>query len=356
MPESPPSQTPAPSPDHESTPGSFVHGEPEAGRWNRWFLVLVPLLLVVVVLDLVRIPYFVLSPGPAEDVLPLIHISGRTVYEPKGHLLLTSVYESRGRVTIYQALRAWIDPSQVVVPEREILYPGQTTQQAVQVAQSQMDESKFSAALLVVGRYAGYPKTHAPGAFIVSVLAGTPAAGRLLAQDVITEVDGKVVADPDALGRLIQQGGPGTALDLTVLRGGRTRRVAVTPAIPKGGNHLQIGVETVDNFPFRLSIDSEDIGGPSAGLMWAVGLVDLLTPGDLTGGRTIAGTGQIEPNGRVLPIGGVEEKVVAAERAGATIFFVPVDNAAAARSVAHHITIVPVKTYQDAVTYLQRNP
>jgi PDZ domain-containing protein len=88
--------------------------------------------------------------------------------------------------------------------------------------------------------------------------------------------------------------------------------------------------------------------------MWTLGLVDLLTPGDLTGGRPIAGTGEITVEGKVLPIGGVQEKVVAAERAGATIFFVPPQDAAAARSVAKKILLVPVKTYLDAVAYLQR--
>ena len=113
-----------------------------------------------------------------------------------------------------------------------------------------------------------------------------------------------------------------------------------------------IGVRTVQNFPFSLTIKSGDIGGPSAGLMWTLGLVDLLTPGDLTDGRKIAGTGEIGPDGKVYPIGGVEEKVVAAQRAGAVVFFAPVEDAAAARAVAHGMTIVPVRTYRDALRYL----
>ena len=103
-------------------------------------------------------------------------------------------------------------------------------------------------------------------------------------------------------------------------------------------------------------IDSGDIGGPSAGLMWTLGVIDLLTPGELTGGRVIAGTGTIALDGTVGPIGGIQEKVVAAEHAGAKVFFVPTADAAGARSIAHGIVLVPVKTFQDALDYLQANP
>jgi PDZ domain-containing protein len=88
--------------------------------------------------------------------------------------------------------------------------------------------------------------------------------------------------------------------------------------------------------------------------MWTLGLGDLLTPGDLSDGAVIAGTGTIAPDGTVGPIGGVEEKVAAAERAGATVFFAPVQDAKAARAVADHITVVPVSTYQQALDYLER--
>jgi len=102
-----------------------------------------------------------------------------------------------------------------------------------------------------------------------------------------------------------------------------------------------------------VAIDSGQIGGPSAGLMWTLGLIEELTPGDLTDGRTIAGTGTIAPDGTVGPIGGIEEKVVAAERAGATVFFAPDQDAAAAEKVADHIVVVPVSNFQEAVDYLE---
>jgi PDZ domain-containing protein len=138
--------------------------------------------------------------------------------------------------------------------------------------------------------------------------------------------------------------------------GGVRQDVEVAPGPMPGYDHPIIGIVAVDNFPFPVTIDSGGIGGPSAGLMWTLGLTDVLTPGDLTGGRTIAGTGTIDLEGKVGPIGGIEEKVAAAERAGAVLFFAPMDNAAAAMRVAGDMVIVPVQTYQQALDYLSQQP
>jgi PDZ domain-containing protein len=109
----------------------------------------------------------------------------------------------------------------------------------------------------------------------------------------------------------------------------------------------------INSFPFDVQISSGEIGGPSAGLMWALGLYDLLTPGDLTGGQTIAGTGQIALDGTVIPIGGIEEKLTAAADAGATVFLVPQGNMEEARaSGGHGLELVPVATFDDARAYL----
>jgi PDZ domain-containing protein len=143
--------------------------------------------------------------------------------------------------------------------------------------------------------------------FVVSVIAGYPADGKLVAEDVILAVNGQRVDSPEALGQAIQANGAGTPLGLTVQRmvevdgtlQRRTSRVTVTPTIPKNSNRAQIGVEAITNFPVPLYINNEGIGGPSAGLMWTLGLIDWLTPGDLTRGRLIAGTGTILPDGTV---------------------------------------------------------
>jgi PDZ domain-containing protein len=313
---------------------------------------LLPVAVLLFILSMIRLPYFVLKPGPAKDVETLIHVSGHQTFPSRGHLLLTSV--SFYRPNVYQVFGAWLDPAESVLPERDLLSPGQTQEQEFQSALSQMDTSKIDAAVVALTRYAGYPNKHGRGLLVENVFPKTPAEGKLFAGDLITEIDGRKVDDPDQAGSLIRAAGVGRSLTLTVEAGGKTRRVTVAPAKIPGVDRPVIGVSLVNNFPFPLTIESGNIGGPSAGLMWTLGLIDVLTPGDLTGGRTIAGTGEITVEGKVLPIGGVQEKVVAAERAGATIFFVPVDDASAARSVAKKILLIPVRTYLDAVAYLER--
>jgi Lon-like protease len=329
-----------------------VREEETRRPWGGRLVYLLPVVTLLFILSMIRLPYFVLRPGPAQDVEPLIHISQHQTYPSQGHMLLTSV--SYYKPNVYQAFGAWIDPAESVVPERDLLAPGQSQEQEFKQALSQMDTSKIDAAVVALTRYAGYPENHGPGLLVEDVVPKTPAEGKLFAGDLITMVDGRSVDDPDALGSMIRSAGVGHSLTFTVQAGGTTRRVVLAPVKVPRIDHPIIGVSLVNNFPFPLSIDSGNIGGPSAGLMWTLGMVDLLTPGDLTGGRTIAGTGQITVDGKVLPIGGVPEKVVAAERAGATIFFVPVDDAAGARSVAKTIVLVPVRTYLDAITYLQR--
>ncbi|HEX9235925.1 MAG TPA: S16 family serine protease [Actinomycetota bacterium] len=318
---------------------------------------LVPLATLALVLYFIRLPYFVLSPGPAEDVEPLIHLTGPGTYPSHGRLLLTAI-EFRS-TNIYGLVRGWADPTESVVPQADILGPGQSEAQEARVAISEMDTSKIDAAVVALSRFAGYPRRHRPGALVEEVFPNTPAEGELFAGDLVTAVDGTPVHGPEDLGMRIRRAGPGTPLHLTVQgRPGGVTHVTVAPAVIRvqGTDHVVIGVVLVRNFPFPLTIESGEIGGPSAGLMWTLGLIDLLTPGDLTRGRTIAGTGAIDLRGRVYPIGGVEEKVVAAERAGARIFFAPVQDAPAARRVAHGITVVPVRTYLDALAYLLNRP
>ncbi len=318
-----------------------------------WWLVLIPLATLAFVMYFVRLPYFVIGPGPSQDVEPLIHIDGRQVYPSAGQLLLTTVTVER--TNAYGLLAAWLDPVTAVVAEREVLPPGQTEEQEVQVARTQMDTSKIDAAVVALSVHTRYPQRQGRGVIVERVGSGYPADGRLFPGDVIVAVNGRAVNVPDEVGEAFARNGPGAPVRLTV--NGRPDGPVQVTVVPKsiripGRQYVGIGVILVPNFPFPLTIDSGIIGGPSAGLMWALGLTDLLTPGDLTRGRTIAGTGEIDATGRVYPIGGIEEKVVAAELAGAEVFLAPSENAAAARRVADDIRIVSVSTYEEALAYL----
>jgi PDZ domain-containing protein len=327
------------------------HGATRRPRWVAALMVLATLAVLALVASLIRLPYYVISPGPARDVKPLIHIDEQTVYPSDGHLLLTAV--NLRQANVYDALEAWIDPAKSVVPERDILAPGETHEEEVERARSEMDTSKIDAAVVALSDYVGYPANHGRGVLVESVLSGAPADGKLFTGDVILAVDGVRIDDPEELGDRIRAAGEGHSLMLRVEAGGEVHEVEVAPATVPDVEYPIIGITSVHNFPFPLSIDSADIGGPSAGLMWSLGLAELLSPGDLTKGRVIAGTGEIFPDGQVGAIGGVEEKVVAAERAGATIFFAPADNAASARAVADGMRIVAVDTYEEAVNYLE---
>ncbi len=328
---------------------AFAALPPERGR-PSFVLAILPLAALFLILSLLPTPYFLITPGPAEDVTPLIHVSGHPTYPSGGHLLLTAVGFQRANT--FQALLAKVLPHHELDPERAFLAPGQTDQQQQQVAISQMDTSKIDAAVVALTRFTDYPDDHGPGALVDYVQPNLPAAGKLFAGDLITAVDGTKIEDPDQLGRLIVAAGVGHPVTFTVTAGGETRTAIIAPKTVKGIDHPIVGITSVANFPFELTISSGNISGPSAGLMWALGVSDVITPGDLTGGRVIAGTGEIGPDGTVYPIGGIREKVVAAQRAGAKVFFVPVQDYPDARGAAPGLVLVPVKDYDQALNWL----
>ena len=207
-----------------------------------------------------------------------------------------------------------VSPSEAVVPQSDYLAPGQGQQDFVQQGFQEMDTSKIDASYVALKRVAGYPADHGPGLLVEAVGTGVPAEGKIRTGDVITAVNGTEITDDATLSKTIRGAGYGAPLRFTLKEGPKTKTVVVTTAHIPGVPYPAVGIATVPNFPFDVRINSQGIGGPSAGLMWTLGLIDVLTPGDLTGGAKIAGTGTIDPSGRVGPIGGVEQKVVAAER------------------------------------------
>lgn len=319
--------------------------------WKR-SMALVPAASLVLALGVVRLPWIALAPGPARDVFPLIKIEGVETHPPEGRLLLTTVLTSR--VSAITAVRGWLDSAIEVVHEDLLIPPGQTEEEFEQISLSQMDESKIAAAVIALRRLTDYPDDHGPGALVQDVVEGSAADGRLFPGDLIVSADGEELPDVDSLAEAIEGTEGRRRLDLVVRVGGEERRVTVAPSIPPGEDEPLLGVALVENFPFDLSIESGDIGGPSAGLMWALGIWELLTPRDLIAGHDVAGTGQVGLDGTVHPIGGVDEKVRAAERAGADVFLVPRGNLAAARAVADEIRLIPVETVRQAVRALRR--
>ena len=322
---------------------------------SRRLLVLLPLGALVVALFTVRLPYFSQGPGPAEDVEPLIRITGHEKFGSAGHFVLTSV--AFGQLSVFQAIGAWLDPNRSIVRESAFVYPGETEQEATQRAISEMSESKIDAAYAVLSRVAGYPRAHGRGVLVESVLgAGCPASGKLFPGDRLQTLNGHPILSQREFRRRLDGIPAGATIRLNGTAGGESFSLSIVRRRCDDSKRPLIGIASIATFPFGINISSGDIGGPSAGLMWALGLYDLLTPGDLTGGKTIAGTGTISPDGRVGPIGGVQDKVAGAKGVGASLFFVPAgENYRQAIAVAGNLKLVPVRSLTQALRFLRRH-
>jgi Lon-like protease len=318
-------------------------------------------LIAIAVAVLVPVPYVILGPGPTLNTLgkdssgqPLITIAGHQTYPTSGNLNMVTVSYQGGpgaNLNIFQALRAWLDPSEAVVPSSELFPPGQTAQQTqaqdtLQMASSQ--ETATAAALTAL---------HVPYQTQVEVattVRGLPASKVLKAGDVIEAVDGKPVTGPSSLSSLITSHPAGSLLRLAVLRDGKTLQLEVSSTKSGGTPVIGIQVQEQYKFPFTVKFSVGDIGGPSAGMMFALGIIDKLTSLNLTGGKFIAGTGVITASGQVQPIGGIQQKMAGARDAGATVFLTPSANCAdTAGAVPAGLRVVKVSTLSQAITDLE---
>jgi Lon-like protease len=299
----------------------------------------------------VPLPLFSFGPGPAREIVPLIHVDGAPTYGSSGHLVLTTIRFTQ--VTTLGAVVAWIDPEEEVVEEDVVYPPGLSPPEEERRAISQMDQSKIDAAVIVLSEVTDYPEDHGPGALVEFVGSGCPADGRLFPGDLIVRIGGERVDSMRDASRLIDAVPVGEPIAFRVEAEGEVHDVTVTRGRCPGSDEPIVGIALVEPFPFEITIESGDVGGPSAGLMWAVGLYDLLTPGDLTGGRTIAGTGSIDLDGNVGPIGGIDNKVLAARDANADIMLIPRDNIRELDDVdVGDLRLIPVSTFDQALEAL----
>jgi PDZ domain-containing protein len=322
-------------------------------RFLRRVWLLVPLAAALAAVT-IYLPYYSIGPGPAKAVQPLIRFDDRPRYESEGSFVLTSVRFDQ--LTAYGIVVAWLDPGVSVVPRSDLFSPGETAEQELERSISQMDQSKLDAAFVVLEELTDYPEEHGDGVLIESVVEGCAADGELFPGDIVQAIDGTEVEDVGDARRIIRTTTSGAQLTFDVTVDGEPETVSLTREPCGGSERPLVGVSMIERFPFDVRIQSGSIGGPSAGLAWALALYDLLTPGDLTGGRTIASTGQLGIDGTVYPIGGAADKVVAAESAGATVLMLPGSNVEEARSAGKsEIELVPVETFGEALAYLRGN-
>lgn len=352
-----------PMPEFGSPAGEYAPHGHDVRVHTPWTVVLMMATLLVVVLSavmvLVGVPYVVLEPGPVRDTLgahdgqQLITVKGEQTYPTSGELDLTTVSIDGGpgrQVGMLEALQGWLRSDWSVYPEEALFPKGQTAEQAKEESQTEMADSQSSAKAAAL-RELGYA---VPMRYVISsLLEGSPAAGRLEPGDVVLTVDGEQPADAAGIRDAVRRHRPGDAADpvrLRVRRAGAEREVRVVPAPgPDGAPALRVMLAEQYDFPFEVSIRIDDIGGPSAGTMFALGIIDKLTPGAMTGGRRFAGTGTIDGEGRVGPIGGIRQKVVGARRHGAEFFLAPADNCAElAGHVPDGLTVYRVITLDEA--------
>jgi len=305
------------------------------------------------------VPYVLLSPGPAFDTLgaaegaPVLAIKGRPTFKTDGMLDLTTV-SVRDHVTMFEALVGWFSKSDAVVPREIVIPPGQSDEQTDQQNAAQMVASHDAATT------AALRELRVPERLEVTVRAVTkdaPADGKIKVGDVITHVDGERVRTTTEMRSRIGTREPGESVRLGYLRAGKpgsvqltTRASEDTPVRPIVG----VSLEEVARFPVTVDIKLKDVGGPSAGLMFALGIIDKLGKDSLTGGRHIAGTGEITAEGVVGPIGGIPQKMLGAIDNGATVFLVPADNCQEAAKARHDgLRLVKVATLKQALAALK---
>jgi PDZ domain-containing protein len=315
--------------------------------------VLVALLTVLV--GQAPVPYVQLEPGPTFDTLgqdpdhhDIIVIDGTATSTSAGQLRFLTV-GVLPRLTLLEAIKGWLSGDDAVVPRELIIPPDQTEQQIDQRNAADFAESQSSAETAALAKL-GYPQQ----IVVKDVSPGSPAEGKLKPGDVIVSVDGTAATSTDALLGVIRGKPVGTTLSFVVTRAGQPVTVPVaTVASDNGVPRVGFSPEVKSSAPFTIKIPIEGIGGPSAGLMLALGIIDKLKPEDLTGGRIIAGTGTIDPAGTVGPIGGVPQKIIGAKNAGATIFLTPKANCAEAVANAKPgLELVEVDTLDTALAAL----
>ncbi|HSH22463.1 MAG TPA: S16 family serine protease [Acidimicrobiales bacterium] len=303
----------------------------------------------------VPLPLFVLAPGSAISVGERVSF-GRGPDELSGQLLLTTVRIFRPNAL--GVAQAWLSPAHEVLTEAEVVPEGVDPEQFEAAQRDLFRESSEVAAAVGLRRAGEEVEISGGGARVSQLFEGSPAARVLQLDDVIISVDGEPVELASDLVGTLGVRGSGDEVVLGVRRDGSTEEVRLTLATVEGLDRpgLGVGVTTVDldlSLPFPVEVDQGEIGGPSAGLMIALTVYDLAEPGDLTAGRRVAGTGTIDLDGQVGPVGGVDAKVVAARAAGATVFLVPEYEASLAREVSgDDLEVVPVATLDDAVAAL----
>ncbi|MEN9752267.1 MAG: Lon protease 1 [Actinomycetota bacterium] len=342
----------------------------KSSRNARGFIFLMVSAVLAAIILVSPMPYAIEMPGPSWNTLgtstitnkdgtktkvPLIAVEGAPTYPTSGalDLLTVSVAGNPEHHPLFgDVVMSWLNPERAVVP-MDLIYPPDV---------SQADQDKENAAAMVDSQREAIAAAFTNLGYDVSdvridkVQKGSPAEGKLQAGDIVESVNGKVVMSITDMRAALKTNGTNKPASFVYLRDKIRHQVDITPVLSdpdaQGRQFPAIKVlgSAVYDFPFKVTIRLDDVGGPSAGMMFALGVLDVLTPDSLTGGRKIAGTGTIDSAGEVGPIGGIRQKMYSARTAGASYMFVPADNCAEAFGhVPEGIQIFKVSTLNDAL-------
>jgi Lon-like protease len=324
---------------------------------------------------LISVPYGEMSPGPTVNTLgehsgePVLNIAADETYEPSGHLNMTTVRITGVdyRMNLFEAMYGWLADDRAVVPYTTLYPDDRTADQVDEENAEEFNRSQESAKVVALEELGYEVDTQT---IVVAVVKDSPAEGKLRAGDLIVAVDGTEVTEPGEVSELVTRHKAGEDVVITVVPatiaapahpGGerpdpaKSEDVTITTAPAPDDDRAIVGIQagTSHILPFDIEIELADVGGPSAGLMFALGLIDKLTPEDLTGGSFVAGTGTIDLDGEVGAIGGVTMKTIAARAQGAEYFLTPADNCAmAAADAPSGLTLLEIGTIDDALDAL----
>jgi len=334
-----------------------MNAEATYEKSSSWPLYLIGALFVAGFLSVVawniELPYLAYSVGPVSDAADAVVVDGVDFYPPEGELLMLTVVNQD--VNIFEAVIAGVDPTIDLVRKQAVRRVGETDEEYRNRVLQQMSDSNFRSIAVALG-YLGYELV--PTEVVINdIVPEVPAAGVLELGDTVTVVNGTEITSVEDFPPALEGFEVGDVIDMTVVRADGPVDVKVElaereeePGVPMIG--IVLGELTEP--PFPIAIEAGDVGGPSAGMMHSIAIIDALTEGELTGGRVIAGTGTIDLDGNIGNIGGVRQKVVAAEAAGADYILVPQGNYESALTAQRDtIEIIPIATLGEAIGFLE---
>ncbi|MFE8695299.1 SepM family pheromone-processing serine protease [Cytobacillus sp. FJAT-53684] len=331
---------------------------------NKYFLRSFIIAAVIILLSsFYYLPYYVSKPGMAKELEPIINVENG--YDEQGSFMLTTV--RMGRANIYSYAIAKLSKYQEIYPVEAIRKENETDEEYNVRQLHLMATSKLSAIETAYKKANIAIYYHYNGVFVLNVMPGMPADGKLKAGDRIFKVDGNEFDSSEQFIKYVSGKKEGDEVNFTIERNQKISEAKIPLKVLKETGKVGVGISLVDDKEMdvqpKVTIDSKDIGGPSAGLMFSLEIYNQLVEEDLTKGYPIAGTGTIDSDGKVGPIGGIEQKIVAADKAGAAVFFAPNEEGAkdsnyraavkTAKDIKTKMKIVPVDTFDEAVNYLE---